>query len=185
MDQAIHANSHVGNDESIQRRRNKRLRQNSSSELSIEELLPDDMGYDADVETVHPDTYEEPESDADTLPLPRRRFFTIDEELAARMKHLGSERSGSDTPHTPTVPRGRKRRSLHEDVAQLKQGRSSDLEVTELVERCHSNPSPPRKKRKPSQRSNSVLKPDTARTLAESTAATDSAKQTDDNMDMT
>lgn len=141
-------------DEEPQRRRSKRLRQNSSSELSIEELFPDDMGYEADVETVQPDTYEEPESDSEANHTPKRKFFTIDEELAARMKQLGSDRSGTPTPQSSSTHRGRKRRSLHEELVQSRKHYSCDLEVTEIVG-SYSSHSPARKRRK--QRSSSLF----------------------------
>ncbi|KAK5937485.1 hypothetical protein PMZ80_010103 [Knufia obscura] len=136
-------------DAKLSYRRSKRLRKDSSSELSIEELLPDDMGYDADVEALHPDIYEEPESDTESIATPKRKFHTIDEELAARMKHLGHERSGTNSPQKATSARGRKRRILHEEVVQSRRGRTSDLEVVELVER--SNTSPPKKRMKRSR----------------------------------
>lgn len=139
-------------------RRSKRLRKGSSGELSIEELLPDDMGYDADVEAVHPDGYEEPESDTESAATPKRKLHPIDDELAARMKHLGHERSGTNSPQTSTNSRGRKRRSLHEEVMQSRRGRASDLEVVELVER--SNVSPPKKKIKPNRPSTSSHRSD-------------------------
>lgn len=142
-------------------RRSKRLRKDSSDELSIEELFPDDMGYDADVEAFHPDVYEEPESDTESAATPKRKFHTIDDELASRMKHLGHERSGTSSPQTSTNNQGRKRRSLHEEVMQSRRGRTSDLEVVELVER--SNASPPKKKVKPSRPSTSSHRSDGSR----------------------
>lgn len=127
----------------------KRLRHDSSSEFSVEELFPDEMGYDADIEALHPDTYEEPDSDVEQSDTPRRKkFFSIDEELAARMKNLGSERSGTNSPQTPYIGRGRKRRSLHEEVYHTRLGHSSDLEITEVLERPRSHTSPPRKRRR-------------------------------------
>lgn len=126
----------------------KRLRHDSSSEISIEELFPDDMGYEADIEALHPDTYEEPDSDVEQSFTPRKKFYSIDEELAARMKTLGSERSGTNSPQTPYFGRGRKRRSMHEEMYHPRLGRSSDLEITEVLERPRSNTSPPRKRRK-------------------------------------
>lgn len=127
-------------------RRAKRGRKESSGDILIEELFPDDMGYDADVEALQPDNYEEAESETEDAELPRRKFHSIDEELAARMKHLGRDDSGTSTPQTPVKPRGRKRRSLHEEVMQTRKGGSSDLEVIEIFDK--SNPSPPRKRPK-------------------------------------
>lgn len=124
----------------------KRLRKESSSEISIEELFADDLGYDADVETLQPDGYEEPLSDTDTPVTPRRKLLSIDEDLAARMKHLGSDRSGTNSPTVDINHRGRKRRSLHDESATAKERYIHDFEVTELPH--HPNTSPPRKRRK-------------------------------------
>lgn len=127
----------------------KRLRKDSSSEISIEELFADDLGYDADVETLQPDAYEEPASDTETSVTPKRRLLTIDEDLAARMKHLGSDRSGTNSPTIDTNHRGRKRRSLHDETPSARDRETPDLEITELPHNMHlSNPSPPRKRRK-------------------------------------
>ena len=73
------------------------------------------------------------------------------------MKHLGSDRSGTPTPQSSSAHRGRKRRSLHEEIVQSRKRRSCDLEVTEIVDRSCSNPSPPRKRRRHGQRSSSLL----------------------------
>lgn len=132
-------------------RRRGRLRKDSSSEISIEELLPDDMGYDADVEAIHPDAYEEPESEAEISRTPKRKFHSIDDELAARMKHLGSEKSGTNSPMTPSSIRGRKRRSLHDDLAHAESNEPSELEVMEVPAADRSAKSPPKKRRRRSK----------------------------------
>jgi len=116
-------------DEKVPRRRSKRLRKESSGELSIEELFPDDMAYDADVEALYPDIYEEPESDTGSAATPHRKLQNIDEELAARMKHLGHERSGTSSPQASATTRGQKRRSLHEEVIQSGSGKVHGVEV--------------------------------------------------------
>lgn len=127
-------------------RRSKRVGKESSEGISIEELFPDDMAYDADVEAVQPDLYEDAESDTESTATPKRKFHTIDEELAARMKQLGHDCSGTSTPQTPTTARGRKRRGLHEEAVQTRKGPHSDLEVVEIIDK--SNPSPPPKRTK-------------------------------------
>lgn len=132
-------------------RRRGRTRKDSSSEISVEELLPDDMGYDADIEALHPDAYEEPESEVETASTPKRKFHSIDDELAARMKHLGSERSGTNSPMTPLSMRGRKRRSLHDDLAPVGSNEPSDLEVMEVPTVDCSAKSPPKKRRRRSK----------------------------------
>lgn len=142
-------------------RQRKRLRKDSCSDFSIEELFPDDIGYDADIEALHPDTYEEPDSEAEPLNSPKRKFHSVDDELASRMKHLGSERSGTNSPLTPTSMRGRKRRSLHEDLATLGKEEQSDLEVMEVPAVAdRSAKSPPQKRRKRSRPSSSRHRPD-------------------------
>ena len=146
--------------EKLLSRRSKRLRKESSGELSVEELFPDDMAYDADVETLQPDVYEEPESDTESTTTPKKKFHTIDEELAAKMKHLGHEGSETNTPLASANHRGRKRRSLHEEVIQSRGGRTSDLEVVELLEA--SNASPPKKKLKRSRPNSSIRTSDGA-----------------------
>lgn len=133
------------------RRRRKRLRNDSSSEISVEELCPDDMGYDGDVEALHPDGYEEPESETEVSVTPKRKFHSIDDELAARMKHLGSDRSGTNSPMTPGTMRGRKRRSLHEDVPLTASNVHSDLEILEVPTVDHAAKSPPKKRRRRSK----------------------------------
>lgn len=132
-------------------RRHGKLRKDSSSEISIEELLPDDMGYDADIEALHPDAYEEPESEAEVSRTPKRKFHSIDDELAARMKHLGSEKSGTNSPMTPSSIRGRKRRSLHDDFAPVESNEPSELEVMEVPVADRSAKSPPKKRRRRSK----------------------------------
>lgn len=125
------------------------VRREPSDEIFIEELFADDLGYDADVETVQPDAYEEPASDTESLSTPKRKLLTIDEDLAARMKHLGSDRSGTNSPTVDTNPRGRKRRSLYDEDTSAKEKHAPDLEITELPHNVHySNVSPPRKRRK-------------------------------------
>lgn len=172
-------------DEALPHRRSKRLRKESLNELSIEELLPDDMSYDADVEALHPDVYEEPDSDVESAATPKRKFHSIDDDLAARMKHLGHERSGTSSPQASAAARGRKRRSLHEEVMQSRKGKTSDLEVVELVER--SNPSPPKKRRKRSRPGSSSHGRTSLRrrSLHANIERVDGAPETDDAMDMT
>lgn len=132
-------------------RRRSKLRKDSSSEISIEELLPDDMGYDADIEALHPDAYEEPESEAEVSRTPKRKFHSIDDELAARMKHLGSEKSGTNSPMTPSSIRGRKRRSLHDEFAPVESNEPSELEVMEVPVADRAAKSPPKKRRRRSK----------------------------------
>jgi len=172
-------------DGELPRRRSKRLRKESSGELSIEELFPDDMAYDADVEAVYPDVYEEPESDTGSVPTPHQKLQNIDEELAARMKHLGHERSGTDSPQASATTRGQKRRSLHEEVMQSGSGKVDGVEVVEIVERL--NVSPPKKRIKRNRSSSSTHESDNLQRLPLKRAEKEKTPQADsgDTMDTT
>lgn len=119
---------------------NKLAQGESSGDLSIEELYPDDMAYDADTEAIQPDVYEDAESDTDTPIIRKRKFDSID-ELSSKMKQLGHDQSESSTPQTP-IDRGRRRR-LFSSESRQKSVQSPAFEIVEIAE---SNSSPPRKK---------------------------------------
>ncbi|KAJ9655933.1 hypothetical protein H2198_005281 [Neophaeococcomyces mojaviensis] len=145
-------------DKTMPSRRSKRLRKESSSEISIEELSPDDMGYDADVEALQPDQYEEADSEPEETSTPKKKFPSIDEELSARMKHLGKNTSGTNSPYDGNSMRGRKRRIVHQNSNsdQLGHGHAptSELEVMEILDR--SAISPPAKRRRKRSRPGSL-----------------------------
>lgn len=165
-------------------RRRKRLRKESSSEISVEELHPDDMGYDGDVEALHPDGYEEPESEAEPSVTPKRKFHSIDDELAARMKRLGSG-SGTNSPSTPNSMRGRKRRSLHDDIPPLGSNEHSDLEVMEVPVVDPSAKSPPKKRRRRSKPGSSSHKSDASLNRNAHDKSLYTSNDTNDAMDLT
>ena len=182
--------SQLHSQEKTSNRRNKRLRQESSDEISIEELFPDDMGYDADVEALQPDQYEEAESEPEDTGTPRKKFPSIDEDLAARMKHLGNSASEAHNPTGPDSTRGRKRRLVQQDDNSDELGpghaATSELEVMEVLDR--SARSPPAKRRRKRSRPGSVnYKSDSLQrplSLEGTTVSVTSRSKSQDAMDM-
>ena len=67
----------------------KRSRTSPKDELSVEELNYDDNGYDADVEVLRPDQYEEPESDFEEASSLKGLIPDVDDEITRGMKQLG------------------------------------------------------------------------------------------------
>lgn len=167
------------------RRRRKRLRNESPSEMLIEELGPDDMGYDGDIEALHPDGYEEPESETEAVVTPKRKFHSIDDELAARMKHLGSDRSGTNSPMTPGSMRGIKRRVLHEDFPPMGSNENSEFEVMEVPAADHAAKSPPKKRRRKSRSGTSSQRSDASRSRTAHEKHLLKSTDSNDAMDMT
>lgn len=170
-------------------KRSKRVRRESTSSITIEELASHDQGYEADVEVIRPDYYEENESDIDAgaSETPKRRFRDEDEELAARMQQLGNDESSTDSPHTPVTISGRKRRSLHKESSTHRSGRYSAIEITEMVDDDAQDP--PFKRRRKNGLSNLATR-SSADTPQSTTASTPDREQTSttdvqDLMDMT
>lgn len=126
----------------------KYLRNRSSDEFLIEELSPDDMGYDADIETIKPDKYEDVESESEGMVTPDKNWESIDEELAARMRQLGKNQL---SPVRSSSNRGRKRMSIEmADGDTLLGGPCSpDIEIHEVVD--NTAPSPAKRRRKKSR----------------------------------
>lgn len=139
---------------SLLRRHDKRSRSHSSDELSIEEISPDDMGYDADVEVIKPDNYEEAESDFEDASTPQEDWTSVDEELAARMTQLGRERL---MPFSQSTGRGRKRRSveIEDDENLLWVPLSPEVEEQQTID-VSNHPSPAKRRRKRSKRPHSA-----------------------------
>lgn len=171
-------------------KRSKRVRRESTSSITIEELASHDQGYEADVEVIRPDYYEENESDIDAgaSETPKRRFRDEDEELAARMQQLGNDESSTDSPHTPVTMSGRKRRSLHKESSTHRSGRYSAIEITEMVD-DDAQEDPPFKRRRKNRLSNLATR-SSADTPQSTTASTPDREQTSttdvqDLMDMT
>ncbi|EXJ95750.1 hypothetical protein A1O1_00874 [Capronia coronata CBS 617.96] len=130
----------------------------SSDRLSIEELSPDDMGYDGDVEVLHPDQYEEPESEFERdsgngnalLKVKVKVWPDTDDELAGRLRRLSCEPHGPRSPGRDDSDRGRKRRSKEMDVDSDHHsplGKRTVIEVSELVD-AKTNQPPLKRRRK-------------------------------------
>lgn len=170
-------------------KRSKRTRRESANSITIEELSTHDQGYEADVEVIRPDNYEENESDIETRDndTPRRKFRTEDEELAARMQQLGNDESSTDSPHTPVAMSGRKRRSLHKESSTHRSGPYSELEITEMMDDGQGDP--PSKRRRKNRPSNlpSRSHPTTPQSTTSSTPTREQTSTTDvqDMMDTT
>lgn len=132
--------------------RGKRPRRESSDELYVEELSPDDIGYDADAEVLRPDQYEEIDSDFEddkTLP---NRWPSTDEELARKLGLLACDPEPTESSHPDENEAGRKRRSKEmENETPPTREAHADFEVTEMVDgQAEQRPTKKRRKR-PSQ----------------------------------
>lgn len=132
-------------------RHGKRPRRESSGDLQVEELSPDDMGYDGDVEILRPDHYEEVESDFEDEAGQIQKqveWPDADEELARKLRRLRCDPPPSSSPKMDNGERGLKRQSVAMDEEGSRaQFPTSELEVSELVEGQTQHP-PPSKRRK-------------------------------------
>lgn len=149
----------------------KRSRQSSKSELSVEELSQDDLGYEGDVEVVRPDQYEEPESDFEEDKGPTRCITTIDEEITRGMKQLGWRQSQPRIHTGPVV----QHLSEFESSPINRYGKRVEYDVTATVD--GSNHAPPAKRRK-KRDSRSSISQRSARTRPKQ--HTDSSDRTED-----
>lgn len=136
-------------------RNGKRSRQSSRGTLSVQELSPDDMGYDADVEVLRPNEYEEADSDPDdSLPIGFKRILwpDDDEELATKMRRLSWRQakpiprasSENDRPRN-SKPKDMRSRSLNQH------GKRTELEISEMADAQDSLP-PAKRRRKRNER---------------------------------
>ncbi|KAI1609006.1 hypothetical protein EDD37DRAFT_639137 [Exophiala viscosa] len=121
--------------------RRKRRRQDSSdNELHIEEISPDDMGYDGDVEGIEvlqPDQYEDADSGSEDKKTSRRLWPDSDDELAGRLRRLSCDIQGSASRRRDETDRGQKRRSqeVEHDVDDNEHlAKRAEIEVSELVD---------------------------------------------------
>ena len=131
--------------------RQKRQRQSSQDEPSVEEISPDDIGYDADAEVVHPDDIEEPESETEdersSLGIKHLLWPDTEDELSSKMKRLSW--------HT-TRPRAKSMAGANAtDVTKLqgdakvnRYGKRTEIEVSDMLDGHVSAPPPKRRKRK-------------------------------------
>jgi hypothetical protein len=114
--------------------------------LYVEELSPDDMGYDGDVEVVRPDVYEEAESDFEDNKVPRRLYDT-DDDLARHLRGLSCEAKPRGSPQPGDGERGRKRRSTEMNPrANSPLYRTTEIEISEIVD--DQTEQPPTKRRR-------------------------------------
>jgi len=125
----------------------KRPRRQSSDDYSIEEISADDMGYDADVEVLHPDQYEEPESEFEDDQALRRLWPDTDDELSSRLRRLSCEREPK-MAQREDLHGGRKRLSAEMDDEGESAARvNTEIEVSELVDGQAAQPPTKRRKR--------------------------------------
>lgn len=111
----------------------------ASPELLVHEIPDDEIGYDADVEILRPDAYEEPESEtsedakSSTEAEEHRR-----NELVKHMKLLSCDTDARNNSNSGDSRRGRKRRSkdaFGTPAAQMSTVLSEgQIEVTEFVD---------------------------------------------------
>jgi hypothetical protein len=138
----------------IKSERGKRPRRESSGELYVEELSPDDMGYDGDVEILRPDHYEEIDSDFEDDKTGQNQWPDTDEELARKLRLLACGPEFVDSSRPEDSEHGKKRRSKEmENETPPARGAHTDFEVSEMVDgQTEQRPTKKRRKR-PSQQS--------------------------------
>ncbi|ETI25191.1 hypothetical protein G647_04564 [Cladophialophora carrionii CBS 160.54] len=131
----------------------KRPRRESSDGFSVEEMSPDDMGYDGDIEVLHPDQYEEPESEFEDEAL-KKLWPDTDDELASRLRRLSCERQPKSAHRGDyAYDRGRKRLSteMDDDEDESPALDATEIEISELVD-GHAAQPPMKRRRKRSER---------------------------------
>lgn len=133
----------------IKRERGKRPRRESSDELYIEELSPDDIGYDGDAEVLRPDEYEEIESDFEDEKEAQNAWPSTEEELARQLGLLacGPEISGSSRPDEGDLNKKRRSKEMDNESPSAHSGHA-DFEVSEMVDgQAEQGPIKKRRKR--------------------------------------
>jgi hypothetical protein len=124
------------------------------SDLTIHDISNDEVGYDADVEVLKPDAYEEPESDRseDEALNPCDDGDRWKEELVKHMASLNCNAETRNTSNDDNSSRGRKRKS--KDAFGPPNGQASNalpqsqIEVTEVADDQQSRPRPKRARRR-------------------------------------
>jgi hypothetical protein len=121
--------------------------------VQIEELSKEDMGYDADVEIVKPDQYEEPESETDgEEENAGQDSEAMENQLAVRLRKLSCDidHQEQEQQRSP-VGDGRSRKRMSKEM-QGDPGSSqlhlSDFEVTELIDELEHGPPAKRRQRR-------------------------------------
>lgn len=123
----------------------KRSRQSSKSEISVQELSQDDQdGYDADIEVLRPDQYEEPETDSESDRPTTRLIPDLDEEITRGIRQLGWRQPSA---RLQTMGLGNHSETL--DSSPLNRyGKRQEFDVAELFDgHNQSHPAKRRKKR--------------------------------------
>jgi len=185
-------------------RKGKRSRRESDRSLRVEEISPDDMGYDGDIEVVRPDQYEEAESDFEDEHGKNQWLWPdTDDELAGRLRRLScdphvaavSPSSSRPSREDESGSRGVKRQSkdtdeLHPDVESPESWpRHVEIEVSELVDDQGGAGQPPTKKRKKKaaavrqQSATTSYRVDVQKINRAEAAWSDSSDKTDDDHD--
>jgi hypothetical protein len=132
----------------------------ASSRLVIHEIFDDEVGYDADVETLRPDAYEEPDSEksedeADSTESEEQWR----NELVKQMKSLSCDPNARHFSNEDGSSRGRKRRSkdaFGAPAAQISTVSSENqIEITEIADDHETRPRLKRVRRR-SRRSRTV-----------------------------
>lgn len=127
---------------SLKRKDNPRQ---TSSEFHIHEIQDNEIGYDADVEILRPDAYEEPDSEKSEGPAsPTENEDHLRNELVQHMKSLSCNPDARVLSQEVDLGRRHKRRST--DAFRASNTRSStplsesQLEVTEIADDQDSRP---------------------------------------------
>lgn len=154
----------------------KRPRRESHNELCIEEMSPDDMGYDGDVEVLRPDQYEDAESDFEGDNARRHPWPDTDDELAGKLRRLSCDPHALQSQHSEDSTRAGLKRQCKEMEVDEPGRRRTEIEVSELVE--EQPPQRPIKRRK-----GKVSKPQRVKQLVKRALSgtwSDSSEQTED-----
>jgi hypothetical protein len=155
----------------------KRPRRASSDGYSVEEISPDDIGYDGDIEVLRPDQYEEPDSDFEDDPALNRLWPDTDDELASRLRRLSCERE-SKSARRQSADRGLKRLSTEMDAEEERPSRPrTEIEVSEIVDGQAAQPPAKRRKKKADK---TPLGHRVVKKQAQAAAWTDSSELSDD-----
>lgn len=135
----------------------------TSSELHIYEIPDDEIGYDADVETVRPDAYEEPDSEkSEGATSSSENEERWQDELVEQMKSLHCNSNASTVSNEDCSSRGRKRRSKDafgssavQPFTGLSETRLEINEIAEIADEQEARPRPKRMRRR-SRRSKTI-----------------------------
>ena len=135
-------------------RHDKRSRPSSKGEMSVGELSQEDIGYDGDVEVVHPDEVEEPESESEdddsVFDLRRLLWPDADQELADKMKRLGWRSKDDDGPDGRSLEKPGTKRLSRETGSNPNpvnhHGKRTEMEISDMGDANHKQPYAKRRK---------------------------------------